>query len=754
MVSRYLNNLNKLFEESQNNSPTLVGFYNYKGEGAKFGDKVWFYHQTDKEDIRFYFTKETPQKVKLNYLECYENVSDVNLKFLFLYAQVLVSKKISNEYKRDSFDTVRNILDQIGDIQFVDRESILNCYDSILKQQNRSAIFNTFLKWAKDNQLIPSHIPKSYIKQKAKTANDIITAKKEKLPDEKLLTALGAIHFNLIPPDRGSWLLAPTDIKRDQVTAVMSALAMGSPNRAHAEQTVLDVQEISSFTQKVDGRHQTVYYLNWKGSKNYQNNANHILNSMVTPIERSLEYMKLAGISARALATFYSNPNLALKDIILNAESKIVSTKNISLDKPVNMFTLGCLLGFYNSANAYCQVAEYTPKSRPRLGLGFEKLVLDLELDDVVIINAQNVIDMFGIKIGQAQEILGGKAVPLRELQKNWIAHIKNSLKGFPEVSNGTGKGKCDYRHALFALRGSEFFQGKARSYIGSASHFGLVPLNVIGNSFAVDLSSHKNSNIFQRHGFSEEFHLTPHQLRHWHNDLADKRGVTHNVINLWSGRKSPTQLLNYTHRTGSEKSSQISDILFRSYTEPDSDISTKVSLRIKSQSEYEELTKISATKTSTGFCTQNLSLYPCTYLNDFETQCTLCESTCHIAHDKDTVALLNEDLKIQCKRLDKIKENKHKTISKAKSKWLDLHFKNTEILKQLIEILTDDKIRKGSIVRFLPAKNIIRVTDLETKKVNNIVLTLSAPESEFAITVDKRGENNKSLLNELLDLF
>ena len=175
------------------------------------------------------------------------------------------------------------------------------------------------------------------------------------------------------------------------------------------------------------------------------------------------------------------------------------------------------ILNFGNeNSNVYSQVAASTPKSRSRSGNVSAKHILDLELDDVLIMNTQNIKNLFGINMARVRKVLGGKRILLRDLQNNWINHIKRSLAGFPEVSNGTKYGRCDYRHALFALRGSEFFSSVgSRSYIGSASYYGLVPFKVIGSSFAVDLISHKDGNIFQRHGFSDSFFITPHQLRH-----------------------------------------------------------------------------------------------------------------------------------------------------------------------------------------------------------------------------------------------
>ena len=214
--------------------------------------------------------------------------------------------------------------------------------------------------------------------------------------------------------------------------------------------------------------------------------------------------------------------------------------------------------------------------------------------------------------------------------------------------------------------------------------------LNSIGSIFSKAVkpqnASQKKDCIFIRHGFSDEFQIKPHQFRHWHNDVADREGIAHAIINLWSGRKTPEQILHYVHRTHAEKASEITDILF-------SETGQEVTVKVVSQQEYEALVGISAAVTSVGFCSQNLQFSPCEYLNDFVTQCTLCQSSCHVAHDQQALDLLNKDLQVQERRLAEVEQHPKFCISKAMQDWFVVHHQSTAMLRELVALMANKDI-------------------------------------------------------------
>uniref|UniRef100_UPI0019F1FCFA hypothetical protein n=1 Tax=Vibrio anguillarum TaxID=55601 RepID=UPI0019F1FCFA len=214
---------------------------------------------------------------------------------------------------------------------------------------------------------------------------------------------------------------------------------------------------------------------------------------------------------------------------------------------------------------------------------------------------------------------------------------------------------------------------------------------------------------IFERHNFSSEFFIKPHQLRHWQNDYLAKKGVPHQVISMLSGRKSAEQTLSYIHITDAQNSSVISDVLYEKETEEQ--VQGQVGKRIQSKAQYDEATNnLSPTFVSeVGFCTQDLTLTPCTYMTEFETQCTLCSSSCHIAHDDDAIELLKKDLTIQKHNLKQIQQAVNFATSDGMQKWYQTHYRNTCMLKNLVKVLSDKSIKEGSIVRFLTSSNVMR---------------------------------------------
>lgn len=64
-------------------------------------------------------------------------------------------------------------------------------------------------------------------------------------------------------------------------------------------------------------------------------------------------------------------------------------------------------------------------------------------------------------------------------------------------------------------------------------------------------------------------------------------------------------------------------------------------------------------------------------------------------------------------------------------------------MLKHLIEVLSDDAIEKGSMVRLLTRSNSIRITSLETKTVAEHKLAL--PDAEQALQAALEAKKAKS---------
>lgn len=758
-INKYQQAQRDFVKETQRKT-SLAAFTNPLGKPATWDDPIWRYQPQVGKHLIYYFTVEIPQKVQLKRFIDYEALNYIKRHLLMIWVLLINAKNIAPTTKRRECDIARWALTQVEHIEDFTTYNI----QAMVKGKPKQTILHlhTFMVWLKNNQFIPSHIRLPTANQKAVTGDELMIAKQAKLPEEKVLLALGAIHFEVIPPDESLWNTPPLLCQRDAVFCVLAALGMASPNRIVAEQTILNTQLLQSMTQLVKGKNETVWFLDWKGSKRYKDNRNHILSAMVPAVSRSLVYMQRISEPARILARFYADPSLPLKSILLHFKPSKANSDALkpNMNKPIHLIHLGFLLGFYDNTDGFLPVKknEELPTIHSKTNKSkCHKPIVNLSMDSELIVNTYSLIKLLGIKTDKVFRLFSKNILTVEAFQNEWISYLKSQLIGFPIQSNNTLAGTVDYRHAMFALTGPQFFiktKGSS-SYIGARSFYALVDCKTIGNSFSRDISmsNQKMGSLFTRYGFSDEFRLMAHQLRHWHNDLAEREGISHAVINLWSGRKNPEQILHYVHREGAERANEISDILF------DEKIiavnKEEFSLNVISQTEYELLTETVATVTSTGFCTQNLTVTPCSFLNNFETQCALCASSCHVAQDTQAIGLLEKDLQVQEHRLKDVQTKNAFMHSKNMQNWFKIHLNNTEILRQLIVIMQDNKIAPGSIIRIITSQNEFRITDLKKKLVQQYKLALPNVNDALAQALALKPQPPKeNPLSQILDLI
>jgi len=92
---------------------------------------------------------------------------------------------------------------------------------------------------------------------------------------------------------------------------------------------------------------------------------------------------------------------------------------------------------------------------------------------------------------------------------------------------------------------------------------------------------------------------------------------------------------------------------------------------------------------------------------------------------------------------LEKMQEASNFKTSEGMQKWYKTHYSNTCMLKNLIDVLSDDARVAGCSVRLLTRSNRIRITNLETKTVEEQKLAL--PDSEQALEAAIEAKNDKS---------
>ena len=67
-------------------------------------------------------------------------------------------------------------------------------------------------------------------------------------------------------------------------------------------------------------------------------------------------------------------------------------------------------------------------------------------------------------------------------------------------------------------------------------------------------------------------------------------------------------------------------------------------------------------------------------------------------------------------------------------------------MLKNLIEVLSDDAIKAGNVVRLLTRSNSMRITDSETKTVEDRKLALPDVEQALQAAIEAKSDKNKDM--------
>tara|TARA_R110002124_G_scaffold135152_5_gene298034 strand:- start:2303 stop:4615 length:2313 start_codon:yes stop_codon:yes gene_type:complete len=764
-TNRYLDNQRAYVTKKK--AQPLIGFTNDQDEPASWNDIAVTFTYSDGKKMNIYFcnlNKNYP-RIKTRFTDD-DRLPPETHDLLFSYALDVIKGNTGISNMKNKFTTARLFLSNLDEnIATATLDKIQHIIDS--KTNNIS--LTTFFNWLHNHKMLPKssqpYIESSTKSFRSKSGDDALENEQKKLPSEKALLAIGAIFYDVIPPYQGldkdsieAWqpLLSPKQEQRDSFSCTMAALGMASPNRIGAEQVLLTPHQVQPHTEIIDGREQTVYYLNWHGSKGYKDSNNHINAEMASSLDRALHYTILATHPARALARFYRQPNRPLKEVL--GEFK-PSDENSALLKPsmnqsTNLLHLCLLLGFFDGTDKCLRVTLGT-KGSTNVSTTFPKFIkpiAQLEAFDTLVVKhkcpyARVLTGCDFTTQGQRNMYMSGKEeLTVAELQNHTIEMNQPQLNGH----NTCQTKSVDFENALFTYTQKQM-GGRVKN------PFFLVPISSLSGFFSDDLN--KNNKIrltlFERHGFASTFLLLPHQLRHWQNDYLAKKGLPHYLISMLSGRKSAEQTLIYIHTTDAQNASVIGDISYSN--EPESDIEAKISLRIRTMIQFNEAID-NETPTfvhETGFCTQNLALSPCTYMTEFETQCALCSSSCHVTHDGEAIELLMKDLKVQTHNLERVQEAINFQTSEGMQKWYKTHYRNTCMLKHLIEVLSDDTIVAGRMVRLLTRSNSIRITNLQTQTVEDLKLALPDAEQALQAAIDaKNNENKNEAKNNFLDFL
>ncbi|MCR9549574.1 hypothetical protein [Vibrio antiquarius] len=584
--------------------------------------------------------------------------------------------------------------------------------------------------WMIEQQHCPQHIRLPYVNFKQDT-KQLVDCSNSRLPGKKSVVAAGRIFNDIMPDDKG-YVDCYDDIRRKFV-AGMLAISFSSPNRAAAEQLYLANKKLMSKVVKgVEGYETTIYMLDWQGSKGFSNWQKHMFNQMVPTLTRALHFFNKACEPARVLCRFMENPEASLKTVLGKFSIK---GKPLHLERATTLWELGAILGFYD---------RFQEESRLKIQSieGFP-----YNIDPNRILNLEEKLSFLQRKLGKYPssnvaidkmlpvELQGTKTV--KQLQDSYIRYIKRVVPNFPYRIHKNGN-SIRLSQALCVFTGAQVFSSSGKALANSV--FMIEPYDM-SSMYASLLKEY-----FIKSGYNESFSLSAHQPRHFMNTMCHEVGLSDEIIAEFSGRKNVTSNVVYNHQTEEERHAQVVDLY--------GGLSFEV--KVITAAEYTSLIGRAATDTGVGLCLQDLTESPCSFFNDFEENCVGCPKSAHCKGDKEALLRMQQDLVIQEARLSEPSLNDYLSINPISQRWFKIHFTKVERYKALIDLMEDDEIPDGSLIRPLVTTLGFAVIDLKNRNRNlrEIVLTDPSKKLQEIIGSAKSEQLEETELQRLIGKF
>jgi hypothetical protein len=246
--------LNNLVTEAKN-SKFISDMKNENSNVATWESKLWVHTNATGQRLNILFTQEMGRS-RAKKLEKQTLMLSPMREVLMLYALTVREQNVGRKNQLDKIAVARAVLSLVDHIEEI-TDSLLKQHAKEIKTSKRAKLSN-FVNFLNDQLFQHNPLRKPKIKRLSKTGDEIEKDQKEKMADEMCIAALGSILYEVIPPDKKKWNIHPRKYQRDAFVCAMSALAMGSPNRVAAEQTVLDAQGLKSHSVTENGEDKTV----------------------------------------------------------------------------------------------------------------------------------------------------------------------------------------------------------------------------------------------------------------------------------------------------------------------------------------------------------------------------------------------------------------------------------------------------------------------------------------------------------------
>ena len=740
MLNKYVDRLQKLINEYR--GATLEQFIGPGNNKPNFDDMCWHYIDPNTRRRTRILCCRHGVKGRAREVSREQALPFPYDHLIKVWVIEVCSKPISAVEKQDQVAKARRVLTGMkGELH----QQTFDSLTSIFNNQSRRA--GPFIKFCMKTGLMPVYDVPSFDDNRDRTGHNEFDKKKSKLPDVEAVIAIADIFTHVFEDvdSNGSVRSGKNINLKDAFVSTSAVLCMAAFNRMAAEIPVLPKQRLQSYSENNEA---LVHYLDWKGSKGYKDNKNHILEVLAGKIRKALNFFYDACEPGRILCRFYEDSNQSLKSLIGMYPIAPERMPHLSLNMRPNLFQLGYALGFYGVNECVSVLKEGVdhvsiyPSRRAQCFV--KKPIYALLSTDQISTTKLPLNEasfaalhiLFGI-ILHPNPFSKKLTITVAESQEWWLSYFCSELIPEFPLSHTISENNIRLKDAMFCVLWPDFF-GMGKSKGGGkryqASLYSIAPLGSLAANLIARLNGSKTAiTIFQDYGYPSKVRLKPHALRHFGNTLADMSDIAVEITTALSGRVDPEQTHAYIHTSHSEKADRVSAVINSSHSESQS-------IRVVSAAEISQLTNLPASVTSTGICTQDLIVTPCDFLNDFVSQCFMCSEACHVAGDEKAIDFLEKDLLFQTKRLASVECDSRLKNSKAMKQWYVLHSRNTHILTTLIELMKLSP--KGSIIRYSSNEQGFHISDLPSRTIALVKCATPDLEAKLNRLLEQRNAN------------
>lgn len=206
-----------------------------------------------------------------------------------------------------------------------------------------------------------------------------------------------------------------------------------------------------------------------------------------------------------------------------------------------------------------------------------------------------------------------------------------------------------------------------------------------------------KHQSIFDRYGYTatddKRMRLTSHQSRHLLNTIANRGGMSQDLIAKWSGRADKKQNRVYNHMNEFERVAEAEAIdPNRSLFGPDGLVSSHSPITMKG---LELVERGAVHATEYGVCVHDYVVSPCERFRD----CLNCHEQVCIKGDKEKERRIRarlHEVEVDLAASSAAVEGEYS----GADRWLEHHEKLARRLRQLVQIFDDPNVSDGALVK------------------------------------------------------